>query len=63
MPSSEYTLTVQEAVSLTGLTRRAIAYALQAGKLSSRKLPGRTGAHLLNLDEVRRYAELTKASA
>ncbi len=52
---------MQEAVKLSGLTRRQITYAASTGKLSTRKLPGRTGAYLLNLDEVRRYAELAIA--
>lgn len=63
MPSLEHTVTVNEAVKLTGLSRRTITYAAKKGKLSARKLPGRTGAYLLNLDEVRKYAELTQVSA
>lgn len=55
---------MNEAVKLTGLSRRSITYAARTGKLSARKLPGRTGAYLLSIDEVRRYADLTaKASA
>lgn len=60
MSDSEHTLTVNEAVKITGLSRRSITYAARHGKLSARKLPGRTGAYLLNLDEVRRYAALTQ---
>lgn len=63
MVSQTHEITVNEAVKLTGLSRRSITYAARNGKLSSRKLPGRTGAYLLNLDEVRSYADLTKASA
>lgn len=63
MRSSDHEITILEAVKLTGLSRRTITYAARTGKLSTRKLPGRTGAYLLNLDEVRRYAELTEASA
>lgn len=63
MHSSKHEITVQEAVKLTGLSRRVITYAARTGKLSTRKLPGRTGAYLLDLDEVRRYAELAEASA
>lgn len=63
MPSAEHDITVLEAVKLTGLSRRSITYAARTGKLSTRKLPGRTGAYLLNLDEVRRFAELSEASA
>jgi hypothetical protein len=54
MASIQHEITVQEAVKLSGLTRRQITYAASTGKLSTRKLPGRTGAYLLNLDEVRR---------
>ena len=61
MASIQHEITVQEAVKLSGLTRRQITYAASTGKLSTRKLPGRTGAYLLNLDEVRRYAELAIA--
>lgn len=61
METSRHEVTVQEAVKLTGLSRRQITYAASTGKLSTRKLPGRTGAYLLNLDEVRRYAELAIA--
>jgi hypothetical protein len=46
------------AVSLTGMTRRTITYAAQTGKLSSIKLPGRTGHYLLDLDEVRMFAAM-----
>lgn len=60
MTAMDHALTVSEAVKVSGLTRRAITYAARTGKLTSRKLPGRTGAYLLNLDEVRRYAELAK---
>ena len=63
MTTLRHEVTVAEAVKLTGLSRRAITYAAQTGKLTSRKLPGRTGPYLLDLDEVRRYAELTKAAA
>lgn len=58
MASTEHALTVSEAVKVSGLSRRTITYAARTGKLTSRKLPGRTGAYLLNLDEVRRYAEM-----
>lgn len=63
METSRHEVTVQEAVKLTGLSRRVVTYAAKTGKLSTRKLPGRTGAYLLDLDEVRRYAELSGASA
>lgn len=63
MRSVDHEITVLEAVKLTGLSRRSITYAARTGKLSARKLPGRTGAYLLNLDEVRRYAELTEAAS
>jgi len=63
MTSFRHEITVSEAVRLTGLSRRVITYAVRTGKLTSRKLPGRTGAYLLNLDEVRRYAELSQAAA
>ncbi|MGP3708534.1 hypothetical protein [Gordonia paraffinivorans] len=43
---------------LTGLSRRTITYAAKTGKLTARKLPGRTGAYLLDIDEVRKYAAL-----
>jgi len=61
METSRHEVTVQEAVKLTGLSRRVVTYAAKTGKLSTRKLPGRTGAYLLDLDEVRRYAELAIA--
>lgn len=63
MRSVDHEITILEAVKLTGLSRRSITYAARTGKLSTRKLPGRTGAYLLNLDEVRRYAELTEAAS
>lgn len=63
METARHEITVLEAVKLTGLSRRTITYAARTGKLSTRKLPGRTGAYLLNLDEVRRYAELTEAAS
>jgi hypothetical protein len=63
MQSSQHEITVREAVKLTGLSRRSITYAARTGKLSTRKLPGRTGAYLLNLDEIRRYAELVGGAA
>lgn len=62
MSSARHSITVLEAVKLTGLSRRAITYAARTGKLSSHKLPGRTGAYLLDLDEVRKYAELNRAA-
>lgn len=63
MTSSQHDITVREAVKITGLSRRSITYAARTGKLSARKLPGRTGAYLLNLDEVRKYAELAETTA
>lgn len=63
MENMRHEITVAEAVKITGLSRRVITYAARTGKLSTRKLPGRTGAYLLNLDEVRRYAELSQAAA
>lgn len=59
--ASRHDITLSEAVKLTGLSHPKLRYAVRTGKLSSRKLPGRTGHHLLNLDEVRRYAELVGA--
>ena len=43
------------------MTRRTITYAAQTGKLSSIKLPGRTGHYLLDLDEVRMFAAMQEA--
>ena len=63
MSSSEHSITVLEAVKLTGLSRRVITYAISTGKLTARKLPGRTGAYLLDPHEVRAFAELNQASA
>ncbi|QDH92484.1 excise [Gordonia phage Dmitri] len=63
METPRHEITVQEAVKITGLTRRSITYAARHGKLSARKLPGRTGAYLLDLDEVRRYAALTQSAS
>ena len=63
METERHDVTVNEAVKLTGLSRRSITYAARTGKLSARKLPGRTGAYLLNLDEIRRYAELVGGAA
>lgn len=63
MPSSDHTITVNEAVKITGLSRRSITYAARTGKLSAQKLPGRTGAYLLNLDEVRKYADLAGSTS
>lgn len=58
MENRGHSLTVNEAVKLTGMSRRAITYACRTGKLTSYKLPGRTGAYLLDPHEVRKYAEL-----
>lgn len=49
-------------MQITGLSRRALTYAVTTGKLSSRKLPGKTGAHLLDIEEVRRYAQIVGAA-
>ena len=62
MTSPRHEITVPEAVKLTGLSRRVITYAVQTGKITSRKLPGRTGPYLLDVDEVRRYAELSSSA-
>ncbi|TWS23205.1 hypothetical protein FK268_12865 [Tsukamurella sputi] len=54
-------MTASEAARISGVTRRAINQAIADGRLqTTRKLPGRTGAYLLSLDEVRKYAELTR---
>lgn len=58
-----HTVTVKEAARLTSLSRRQLTYAARTGKISTCKLPGRTGAYLFDLEEVRRYTELTEASA
>ncbi len=58
MTSSGHSLTVSEAVQITGLTQRQITYACKSGRLTFRKLPGRTGAYLLDPHEVRTYAEI-----
>ena len=58
MQSVRHEITIPEAVAITGRSRRAVTYAVRTGKLSSRKLPGCTGAYLLDLDEVRKYAEI-----
>lgn len=62
MTTPRHQITVSEAVQLTGLTRRTVTYAVKTGKLSASKLPGRTGPYLLDIDEVRRYAEMAQAS-
>lgn len=62
MASSIHSLTIGEAMQITGLSRRALTYAVTTGKLSSRKLPGKTGAHLLDIEEVRRYAQIVGAA-
>ena len=56
MTNVDYSITIAEAVKLTGLSRRAIAWAVHTDKLTARKLPGRTGHYLLNVDEVRKFA-------
>ena len=52
-------LTVSEAAALIGIKPRSVARAIRDGRLiPTRKLPGRTGAYLIDLDEVRKYAEI-----
>ncbi len=62
MTSSE-PITAQEAAALLGITRRGVTEAIRSGRLQARKLPGRTGSYLLDLEEVRKFGDLRKASA
>lgn len=56
-PSTE--ITVAEAARIIGIGPRSVARAIRDGRLNAaRKLPGRTGPYLLDLDEVRKYAAL-----
>lgn len=61
MTSSGHSLTIPEAMQITGFSRRKLTYACQSGKLTYRKLPGRTGAYLLDPHEVRAFAEMEPA--
>lgn len=54
-------ITTQEAATIIGISRRAVAAAIREGRLNAQKLPGRTGSYLLSITEVRKYAELRKA--
>lgn len=49
-------MTVAEAAGIIGITPRAVAKAIQAGRIPARKLPGRTGAYLLDPAEVHAFA-------
>lgn len=58
-PGSE--ITTAEAARILGITPRSVARAITDGRLNARKIgAGLTSAYLLDLDEVRAYAELTK---
>lgn len=57
-------VTVAEAGRIIGIGPRSVARAIRDGRLNyTRKLPGRTGAYLLDLNEVRKYAELNRKAA
>lgn len=63
MTNARHSITVSEAVKMTGMTRRAITYAARTGKLTSYKLPGLRGQYLLDPHEVRKYADLHSEKA
>ena len=53
---------VTEAAHRLRMTRRGVHKAIQRGDLQALKLPGRTGAYVLDPSEVDRYAD-TRLSA
>ncbi|WP_082521243.1 MULTISPECIES: helix-turn-helix domain-containing protein [unclassified Rhodococcus (in: high G+C Gram-positive bacteria)] len=55
MPSIEHLLTVAQVASRLGITRRAVQQAIARNALAAQKLPTKTGAYLIEPDEVDRY--------
>ncbi|MFA4084210.1 helix-turn-helix domain-containing protein [Mycobacteroides salmoniphilum] len=56
-------LTVSEAAAIIGIEPRSVSRAIRDGRLiPTRKLPGKTGPYLLDLDEVRKYAGLHRSA-
>ncbi|WP_419218715.1 helix-turn-helix domain-containing protein [Gordonia sp. CPCC 205333] len=59
----ESMVTVAEAAGILGISRRGVTAAIRSNRLTARKLQGRTGAYLLDLDEVRKFAALRTVGA
>ncbi|WP_179278002.1 excisionase family DNA-binding protein [Rhodococcus sp. 14-2470-1a] len=58
MPSIEHLLTVAQAASRLGITRRGVLQAISRNAIAAQKLPTRTGAYLIEPEEVERYNAL-----
>ena len=57
-------LTVAQVAELAEMPKRTVQYAIARGRLRAHKLPGATGAYLIDPDELDIWlAERTKASA
>ena len=56
VPSFE-PITVAEAARILEMTRRGVTRAIEAGHLPSQKLPGKTGAYLLRIEDVRAFKQ------
>jgi excisionase family DNA binding protein len=66
MPNSSPPLGVAQAANQVGIPTRTLRYAILHGDLPAHKLPGRTGAYLIDqrdLDEWFAKRDATKASA
>ena len=60
--SNQEPIGVTEAAARLRMTRRGVHKAIHRGDLPARKLPGRTGAYVLDPADVERYAD-TRLSA
>jgi excisionase family DNA binding protein len=56
-------LSVIEAVEITGIPRRTIAAAINRGELKAHKLPGVTGAYLINRRDLDKWVAKRDAKA
>lgn len=63
MPSFNRPLSVAEAAEKTGRAGRTIRYAIKAGHLKAEKLPGSTGAWLIQERDLDKWAEVTTPTA
>src|SRR5262245_38757882 len=49
-------LSVSQAAERTGISKRTLQYAITAGHLKAHKLPGATGAYIIDPRDLDRYA-------
>ena len=63
MPSFTRPLSVAEASEQSGEPRRTVRYAITAGQLKAQKMPGATGAWLIQSSDLDRWIAKRQAKA